>query len=283
MHVITSPRLLSELLFSARRSGSSVGLVPTMGALHRGHMRLIKESLKANDITVVSLFVNPLQFNKAEDLEKYPRPFEEDRVMLAEQGVDVLYAPSEKEMYPEKPLVNISFGDLGNAMEGKFRPGHFDGVGLVVSKLLNQINPDRAYFGLKDLQQFLLVKRLVRDLSMQVDIIGVPTVRAESGLALSSRNVRLSPEGLEKAAYIFQGLNLSEELIRKGIDFDETKSRVIAFYSRIEGLQIEYFEFVNPANLQYQEGKWSGQGLAVCVAAYVEGVRLIDNLYLRQD
>ncbi|MEO9475058.1 MAG: pantoate--beta-alanine ligase [Cyclobacteriaceae bacterium] len=283
MHVITSSRLLSELLFSARKSGSSVGLVPTMGALHRGHKCLIEESLKGNDITVVSLFVNPLQFNKAEDLENYPRPFEQDRVMVAELGVDVLYAPSEKEMYPEKPLVNISFGDLANTMEGKFRPGHFDGVGLVVSKLLNQINPDRAYFGLKDLQQFLLVKRLVRDLSIQVDIIGVPIVRAESGLALSSRNVRLSPEGLEKAANIFQGLNLSEELLREGIDFDETKLRVIAFYNKVEDLQIEYLEFVDPDNLQDLKGNWSGQALAICVAAYVEGVRLIDNLYLRQD
>jgi pantoate--beta-alanine ligase len=168
-------------------------------------------------------------------------------------------------------------------LEGQFRPGHFDGVGIVVTKLLNQVGPDRAYFGLKDLQQFLLVKRLVSDLSIPVEIIGADIVREPNGLAMSSRNERLSLEGRETASKIYAGLQHAQEMLNGGSSVDETKMAVLAFYRGVEGLKIEYLEFVNPSDLSECSDRASSKDVAVCVAAFVEGIRLIDNLYLRQD
>lgn len=283
MQVVSSPQLISDILFSAQKNDKKVGLVPTMGALHNGHMSLIKACKEQNDISVVSIFVNPLQFNNAEDLENYPRPLDHDTRLLAEIGVDILYTPTVDEMYPYQPLVNVSFGTLSNIMEGKFRPGHFNGVGLVVTKLLNQVAPDRAYFGIKDLQQFLLVKRLAVDLSFNTDIIGLPIIREENGLAMSSRNARLSQEGQNIASSIFKGLEIAQKYIDEGKSIGETKLRVLAFYREVKGLDLEYLEFVDPIDLSsYLEEKRT-KDLAICFAGYVEGIRLIDNLYLPQD
>jgi pantoate--beta-alanine ligase len=283
MQVVTSPRRITELMKALRNQGKSIGLVPTMGALHDGHASLFRESLKYNDITVVSVFVNPMQFNNQDDFNNYPRPFAQDKKILESLGVDVLYAPSEKEMYPESPLVNLDFGVMAEIMEGAFRPGHFDGVGLVIAKLLNQVSPDKAYFGLKDLQQFLLISRLVKDLSFTSEVVGLPIIREKSGLAMSSRNMRLSDVGLQLAANIYTGLEFAQKNISDGFDVDETKLAVFDFYSRIDGLEVEYLEFVNPDDLSAIEPRISPKDVAICVAAYVEGIRLIDNIYLRQD
>jgi pantoate--beta-alanine ligase len=283
MQVATSPKELLSILNAYRRSEMSVGLVPTMGALHLGHLSLIEASQAENDFTVVSIFVNPLQFNKEEDLRNYPRPFDADLAMLRQQGVELVYAPAVEDMYPEAPKVRIDFGEMATIMEGKFRPGHFDAVGLVVSKLLHQVQPQRAYFGEKDLQQLLLVKRMVEDFSFPTQIIGMPIIRESSGLAMSSRNQRLSVEGKLIATNIFKGLLIAKEEIFKKNPFNETKSIVIDFYSTIEGIDLEYLEIVNARNLTNATEMNPQMELAICVAAYVEGIRLIDNLYLRQD
>lgn len=267
-------------LSGIRQSGKTIGLVPTMGALHNGHLTLINEAKKC-DVVVVSIFVNPLQFNQTEDLDKYPRQLESDIEML-KPLCDVLFVPSEVSMYDSVPEVSLDFKEMGRVLEGAFRPGHFNGVGVVVTKLFNIIQPDFAYFGLKDLQQYLLIKQMVKDLSIPVEIVGCPIARETSGLAMSSRNLRLSERGKEKAAHLYEGLSMAKELVEKNKPLPETKSEVMGFYKSVDGLEIEYLEFVDQS-LKIQSTLPNGQQVAICVAGYVEGVRLIDNLYLRSE
>ncbi|WP_258105367.1 pantoate--beta-alanine ligase [Marinoscillum sp. MHG1-6] len=284
MQVVSSPRLIYRTIQKLRLQGKTIGFVATMGALHNGHLSLIRRSKVDNDFTVVSVFVNPLQFNNPDDYLKYPRVIEEDIAFLKRHAVDFLYAPSEEDMYPEEPKINLTFGSMTATMEGAFRPGHFEGVGLVVNKLLNQVSPDRSYFGLKDLQQFLIIRRMVTDLSIPVEIIGLPIVREESGLAMSSRNRRLSQTGLKIADHLFQGLKMVKRGIEQGREGQELKDEAMEYYSGIDGLKMEYLEIVNAHDLTSINGKLKDVSeLAVCVAGYVEGIRLIDNLYLRQD
>lgn len=280
MEVIQHPNDIFQYTSEHKRRGGEIGLVPTMGALHDGHFSLVREARKANDLLVVSVFVNPLQFNNDQDLINYPRSLQADVDLLRKYGADVVYAPEPGQMYPEKPVVSLTFGPMADVMEGSFRPGHFSGVGVVVSKLFHHTNPDRAYFGLKDLQQFLLVRRMAKDLSFPVEVIGLPIVREASGLALSSRNSRLSSGGRELAGSIHQGLLLGKDLWEDGKSPNETKMAVNDFYKDIKGLQPEYVALVDPENLQDALVNDS-QPVALCVAAYVEGIRLIDNLYLR--
>lgn len=279
MQVIHTPDDVFHHTRSLLLQGKTLGLVPTMGALHPGHLTLVRRSVSENDVTVVSIFVNPLQFNNPDDLKNYPRDLQADLRLLEQEGVAVVFAPSEAEMYAKKPLVALQFGRMGQVMEGAFRPGHFDGVGVVVSKLLHLCQPHRAYFGLKDLQQYLLVKRMAQDLSFPVEIVGLPIAREASGLAMSSRNARLSVNGLAVASQIFQGLQQMKQLWGEGASPDETKMAGKNFYSSIAGLRLEYVEVVSPDTLE-DETSNLGQAVAICVAAYVEGVRLIDNLYL---
>ena len=252
-----------------------------MGALHEGHLSLVEESKANNDVTVVSIFVNPLQFNNQVDLEKYPRVIDEDLKLLEAYEIDLVFHPSEDEFYSEKPLVSVSFGHLASTLEGKFRPGHFEGVGIVVSKFLNLIKPTRAYFGLKDLQQFLLIKRLCKDLSFTCDIIGVETKREKSGLALSSRNRLLSDRGKEIATVIYKGLKLFREGMVNEESVNQLHQNIEVMYNQTEGFELEYLEVIDPKDLSKIEDYQNLDELAVCVAGYVEGVRLIDNLYLR--
>lgn len=283
MKVITSPQEMysvSSALFTEKKR---VGFVPTMGALHEGHFSLIRRSLQETDFTVVSIFVNPRQFNNPADLQNYPRPIEDDLKALEALGVDVAYTPDVMRMYPDEPVTIVRFGEMANSMEGKFRPGHFDGVGLVVLKLLNQVMPQRAYFGKKDLQQYLLVRQMVKDFSLAVEIVGCEIVRETTGLALSSRNMRLSPAGVKTASRISEGLFLGESLILSKKSIYETKSALLSFYREVDGLEIEYLEFVNVGDLTQADTTTPADSLAICVAGYVEGVRLIDNLYLRHD
>ncbi len=281
MLVVQDPYALSREVEKHSKNDEIIGLVPTMGSLHEGHLGLIKASLEQSHFTVVSIFVNPLQFNKKEDLDAYPRNLEEDLKLLEAQGVDAVFNPPESTLYKSRPKVSFDFGELDKVLEGEYRPGHFKGVGIVVSKLFNLVKPDKAFFGLKDLQQYLIIKQLTRDLSYDIEIVGVPTAREKSGLALSSRNSRLSDHGQHIASGIYKGLKHAEGLIKKGVTPPEIKESSIEFYKTISGLEIEYFEIVEDQGLSAIETFDGLESVAVCVAAYVEGIRLIDNLYLR--
>lgn len=271
---------LRDYLRTAKAQGKTVGLVPTMGALHDGHLSLMQHAREC-DVVVTSVFVNPLQFNKKEDLENYPRDLEGDLEQM-KGYCDVVFAPDAQEMYPTSPKTTLSFGNLENTLEGEFRPGHFAGVGTVVSKFFHIVQPDKAYFGLKDLQQYLIIKQLVADLSFPIQIVGCPIVREASGLAMSSRNRRLSAKGLATAAHIFMGLQAARQSFQSGQSAQETKKSVQDFYASVNGLEIEYFELVNE-QMEKLGNPYPPGPVIACVAAVVEGVRLIDNLYLRSE
>lgn len=276
---------VSELLTrinGLKLNGKSIGLVPTMGALHEGHKALVDQSVKDNDVTVVSIFVNPIQFNNREDLLKYPKTLEEDLAFLKSWGTTLVFVPDEADMYPKKPLIKLDFGKITEVLEGKFRPGHFTGVGIVVLKFFNLVKPDRAYFGLKDFQQYLVIKELVDTFSIPVKIVGVSTQRTDSGLAISSRNRNLSEKGLQIASNIFKGLNIAKELILDKMSINHTIQSTRQFYRQVEGLEIEYLEILDPDTLDTTENTRS-QPLLLSVAGYVENIRLIDNLYLQPD
>ena len=281
MRVIEALEELSPYISSVNNSEKSIGFVPTMGALHEGHLALIQASSTENDLTIVSIFVNPLQFNNQDDLEKYPRVIDRDIQLLSDCSVDMVFIPDTQSFYKTKPQVSINFGNLAEKLEGKYRKGHFEGVGVVICKMFHLIQPTKAYFGLKDLQQFLLIRQMVWDLSFPCDIVGVETVREASGLALSSRNQRLSKDGLVKAAIIYEGL----KLIGDGIDLNKPLPTLLVeaneLFSKADGFDLEYLEVVDPLNLQSIDNYDDINELAVCVAGYVEGIRLIDNLYLR--
>lgn len=268
----------------AQRGGSSVGLVPTMGALHAGHARLAETAVAANAVVVTSIFVNPLQFGDAVDLERYPRTLDADAELLQSVGVDLVFAPDAEQMYPSgDPMVRISSGALGTVFEGASRPGHFDGALTVVAKLLHAgLSPAgtyRAYFGQKDAQQLTLVRRMVADLNFPVEIVGVPTVRDTDGLALSSRNRFLAPDQREAALVLFRSLRLLKERAdaREPLDLDSA----IALVESAPGVKLDYFEVVDPETLAItgsncQDTPFTGQALAL-IAAQVGQVRLIDN------
>lgn len=281
MRIISALSELADTISIFKRNSQSIGFVPTMGALHDGHLALIKKSTDQNDVTVVSIFVNPLQFNNTSDLEKYPRVIDEDINLLDKHNVDVVFTPDEVELYPERPQVAIDFGSMAQRLEGQFRKGHFEGVGVVVSKLFHLVDPARAYFGLKDLQQFILIRRMCLDLNFGCEIIGIDTVREKSGLALSSRNRRLSPEGVKTATVINRGLNEIKVGVENGQPLSQLLDLCNTIYRKEPGFDLEYLEAVDPRDLSPVVNYSSLDELAVCVAGYVEGVRLIDNLYLR--
>ncbi|MDQ0240884.1 pantoate--beta-alanine ligase [Arthrobacter bambusae] len=283
-----SARLLAE------KRGSSQGLVPTMGALHTGHAALARTAVEQNDVVVASIFVNPLQFGEAADLERYPRTLDADMALLDAEGVDLVLAPSVEEVYPGgEPLVRVTSGPLGEKWEGASRPGHFDGALTVVAKLLHYGLPGgpaadggaaayRAYFGQKDAQQLALVKRMVADLSFPVDIVAVPTVRNADGLALSSRNRFLSEQEREAALVLSRALRLLESraLANEPLELDSA----VALVESQPLVKLDYFDVVDPRTLEplaenCKETPFRGEGLAI-IAAKVGPVRLIDNLPL---
>lgn len=266
---------LNELRFK-----KSLSLVPTMGALHEGHISLIEEAKKKSDVVIVSIFINPTQFNNKKDLEKYPKRAYEDLEILNDLDVDFVFQPISKELYPEEPGITIDLGNLSHKLEGKHRPGHFSGVALIVTKLFNIIQPDIALFGLKDLQQFLLIKKLCKELNIPVKVICVETKRNENGLALSSRNLRLSKNGKKLATHIYQSLKQIESELSMDIDINESKTKAIANLEK-KGIEIEYLEIVETQNLDSIHQYDPNSEIAICFAGFVEGIRLIDNLYLR--
>ncbi|WP_064708433.1 pantoate--beta-alanine ligase [Rhizobium bangladeshense] len=233
MRVFSSIDELRHTLDALRRQGRTVGLVPTMGYLHAGHMKLVARARAENDIVVVSIFVNPLQFGPAEDLSKYPRDLERDAAMLKQAGVNFLFSPGVEDMYPRPMQTVVDLPDLGGELEGAVRPGHFAGVATVVTKLFNIVQPQTAYFGEKDYQQVVIIKRMVEDLAVPVRVISVPTVRDSDGLALSSRNVYLSPDERRAAVIVPQTLDEAERLVGEGLtNAEELEAKLTAFIER---------------------------------------------------
>ncbi|KAA9353528.1 pantoate--beta-alanine ligase [Larkinella humicola] len=271
---------IRQALDSQRRTGYSIGLVPTMGALHAGHLTLVDACKAQNDLTVCSIFVNPTQFNNPDDLARYPHTLEADCQLLEEAGCDLVFAPSVDEIYPTNPLMKLNFGELETVLEGAFRPGHFNGVGIVVSKLFNIIQPDRAYFGQKDLQQVAVVKRLIRDLGFQLELIRMPIVREDDGLAMSSRNRNLLPAERQEAPVLFQALSQAQDILRNDGTLDTAKTAVEGYLQNHPAFRLEYFEIANADTLQPVEQLQAPGATALCIAAHLGKTRLIDNLIL---
>ncbi len=277
MKTIQSIQALKSLLDTLRKERKTIGLVPTMGALHPGHLSLVKQSRAENDVTVVSIFVNPTQFNNQQDLQTYPRTLEADCRLLEAAGCDLVFAPSETEMYPEKDIRVFDLGAVAKVMEGKFRPGHFNGVAQVVSKLFYIVEPDRAYFGEKDFQQIAVIRRMVQLLNLPVEIRTCPIIREKDGLALSSRNTRLTAGQRQIAPRIAATLKESVTFA-KGKSVKEVIDFVVDTLNRQPGLEVEYYEIVDGSTLQPIE-KWEESTEPVgCIAIYSGDVRLIDNI-----
>jgi len=254
-----------------------IGFVPTMGALHQGHISLFKRSRQENDVTIGSIFVNPIQFNNESDLIAYPRTEAEDLELLKKAGCDAVFIPSVQEMYTQKPVISFNFGAIEKVMEGAFRPGHFSGVAIVVSKLFNLVKPTNAYFGLKDYQQVTVITQMVKDLSYPINIIPCETLREPDGLAMSSRNRRLSPVKRQIASKIYQSLQLAVKLLHsEGVE--KTRTEIEAYYNQLPDFQLEYFEIADAETLQPVTIVEEHKRIVLCIAAYLDGVRLIDNI-----
>jgi len=256
----------------------TVALVPTMGALHEGHLALVEQARKENDVVICSIFVNPVQFNNPADLAHYPRTLDADQALLEPAGCDVIFAPAADEMYPEPPALMLNFGELEAVMEGAMRPGHFNGVGIVVAKLFNIVQPHRAYFGQKDLQQVAVVRRLIRDLSFPVELIRFSTVREPDGLALSSRNRNLTSAERQQAPALYEALTMVQNLLREGQSVPQAKAAVLGFLANRPGFRLEYVEVANADTLQPVSEVLAPGQTAICIAAHLGHVRLIDNL-----
>jgi pantoate--beta-alanine ligase len=271
---------LRAFLHDKRVQDRSIGLVPTMGALHHGHLELIKASKKVNSLTVCSIFINPTQFNNPLDLEKYPRSPEKDIDLLKSVGCDVLFAPDKKDMYPKPSTIKFDFGQLDKILEGEFRPGHFSGVALVVSKLFNIVNPTRAYFGQKDFQQFKIINRLVEELHFDIELICFPTLREADGLAMSSRNLRLSTEQRKTALVFYRVLTFAKAEIKKGADLKSIKEKVTKMCFLENDVRLEYFELADAENLNLLENVKNANQSILLIAGFVGEIRLIDNMFI---
>ena len=281
MKVIHTIKDLQAALTVLRAQGKKVGLVPTMGALHVGHASLVKRSVSENGVTVVSVFVNPTQFNDKNDLAKYPRTLDADCRLLEDCGAAFAFAPSVEEMYPQPDTREFSYAPLDTVMEGAFRPGHFNGVCQIVSKLFDAIQPDRAYFGEKDFQQLAIIREMVRQMNYKLEIVGCPIVREEDGLALSSRNKRLSAQERENA------LNISRTLFKSRTfatshTVSETQKMVEEAIEAAPGLRLEYFEIVDGNTLQKVNSWEDDQYVVGCITVFCGEVRLIDNIKYKE-
>lgn len=281
MKVIHTIGDLQAELSALKAQGKKVGLVPTMGALHAGHASLVKRSVKENDVTVVSVFVNPTQFNDKNDLEKYPRTLDADCRLLEECGATFVFAPSVSEMYPQPDTRRFSYAPLDTVMEGAFRPGHFNGVCQIVSKLFDAVEPHRAYFGEKDFQQLAIIREMVRQMKFDLEIVGCPIVREEDGMALSSRNARLSAEERKNALNISQTLFKSRTFAADH-SVEETRKMVEEAIAAAPGLRLEYFEIVDGHTLQ-KIANWDDTSYVVgCITVFCGEVRLIDNIKYKE-
>lgn len=283
MQIITKVNELLTYVERCKEEGKKIGLVPTMGALHPGHLSLVKRCREDNDVTIVSLFVNPTQFNNKEDLATYPRNQREDCAMLAREGVDIAFAPKVEEIYPEgaKPEKEYNLGHAEKVMEGKHRPGHFQGVAQIVDRLFRLCRPDRAYFGMKDFQQIIIIKNMVVNEGLDVEIVACPIVREANGLALSSRNQLLTPEGKRLAPEIHKTLADSVEY-SKSHSVQETRRHVVDLLNSVDDFKVEYYSIVDGETLLPVE-EWDEANYVVgCITVYVGRIRLIDNIEYRK-
>jgi pantoate--beta-alanine ligase len=269
----------NDHLKEIRNKGLSIGFVPTMGALHEGHLSLIREAKKENNYVACSIFVNPIQFNNKNDLLKYPRDLNRDAGLLKSVACDFLFHPSEAEMYPEQEKEVFEFGDLDKVMEGKFRPGHFNGVATVVKKLFGIIQPDKAYFGLKDYQQLLIIHKMTKDFNLPVEIVPCSTVRESDGLAMSSRNQLLAKADRKQAAMIYEVLKMVK--IQSGYStIAEIKEYVEHTFRKTRNTELEYFEIVDMYTLKPLRTWAQSKNVIACIAVYIGNIRLIDNIIL---
>ncbi|MDD4143023.1 MAG: pantoate--beta-alanine ligase [Prolixibacteraceae bacterium] len=278
MLVKTKDKLCKELN-KIRVKGETVGLVPTMGALHQGHLSLVKRAVADNKIVVVSIFVNPTQFNDKSDLSRYPRNLNADLKLLEDSGCSIVFAPDTNEIYPEPDTRTFDFGDLDKVMEGKHRKGHFNGVAQIVSILFELIKPDRAYFGLKDFQQLVIIKKLVKMLNLQTEIVPCPIIREPDGLAMSSRNELLSDEERKNAPFIYEILQEANNQTGKK-SVKELINWVINKINSNTYLTVDYFEIVNDKNLQPVTSWEDDCKKVACIAVFCGKIRLIDNYFL---
>lgn len=277
MKIVNRIKDLKNYLAKERELNKHIGFVPTMGALHEGHLSLVKQCIEENNICIVSIFVNPTQFNDKKDLETYPRTPEKDFEMLKSAGCDYIFTPSVEEMYPETDTRTFNFGTLAGVMEGAHRPGHFNGVAQIVSKLFYAVEPDKAYFGEKDFQQAAIIRAMVRQLHIPVEIVTCPIIREADGLAMSSRNTRLTPDQRQKAPLIAHTLKEStnfapDKSVQQTIEF------VVNSINKEPALRVEYFEIVDGNTLESIKN-WTDTHFPVgCIAVYCGEVRLIDNI-----
>lgn len=286
MDIVNSIKELKEKIEAFRNENKSVGLVPTMGALHQGHASLVSKSVSDNDVTVVSVFVNPTQFNDKNDLENYPRTLDADCKLLENLGTTIVFAPSAEEVYPEPDTRSFSYPPTDSVMEGAFRPGHFNGVCQIVSKLFMFVEPDRAYFGEKDFQQIAVIKAMLNDYRQQnaewalrLTICPCPIVREKDGLALSSRNTLLAPEERAIAPYIYKALTASKEYA-KDHTVEETKQMAIERINSVEGLEVQYYDIVDADTLITVNSWKDAAHIQGCITVFCgkKPIRLIDNI-----
>lgn len=279
MKVIHTISELRATLDAARNEGKTVGLVPTMGALHAGHASLVERSVAENDVTVVSIFLNPTQFNDSSDLERYPRTLDADCALLESKGATIAFAPSVAEIYPEPDTRHFSYPPTDTVMEGAYRPGHFNGVCQIVSKLFAYVEPDRAYFGEKDYQQIAVIRRMVADLKLSVTIVPCPVVREENGLAMSSRNSLLSPEERAIAPHIYTTLAQSIQFAN-GHSVEQTRQFVINSINAVPGLEVQYYSIVDGDTLADVTSWTEAPSIVGCITVFCGAtpIRLIDHV-----
>ena len=278
MKLIKTPTDWNPLWLSHLQKNERIGLVPTMGALHQGHLDLVEKSRQSCEVTLTSIFVNPTQFNNPEDFKKYPSALDKDLEHLEKIGVDYVFVPSLETMYPKPTELKVDFGELERVLEGEFRPGHFNGVGIIVSKLFHMIRPSTAFFGQKDLQQVAIIRRLIEDLSFPIDLEIVPTRRETDGLAMSSRNLRLTPSERDHALILFTSLAKAKSKLLAGQKWANIKQEIQLDFLQTPFAKLEYFELIHPDSFEkYQEFSLDKKS-SICVAAFIGEIRLIDNL-----
>src|SRR5260221_3713801 len=283
MQIFTKIEALKAFLKQKRANKQTIGLVPTMGALHAGHLFLVESSRAENQVTVGTVYVNPTQFNNASDLDKYPRSIDSDMELLEKGGCDALFYPDNQEMYAKTSTVKIEFGDLDKILEGKFRPGHFSGVALVVSKLFNIVQPNVAYFGQKDFQQFKIISWLVEELKFDVQLRCIPTLREPDGLAMSSRNLRLNEEERRKAIILFQSFTYAKEAIEQGKAWPRIREDIQTKWENEKGTKLDYIELADQENLILLDNVKDATSSIMLIAGFVGEVRLIDNMLVGQS
>jgi len=275
MILIETIAKLKEVLLRMKNSGKTIGLIPTMGALHEGHISLIKKAKSENQVVVLSIFVNPLQFDREDDLERYPRDLEKD-LLLVEDFTDIVFAPSVKEIFPTEPTEKYNFGELETIMEGASRPGHFNGVATIVNRLFDFVEPNKAYFGEKDFQQLAIIRQLVEQTKREITIVSCPVIRETNGLAMSSRNQLLSFAKRNIASKVYNAINKSKQLgvssTKKIADF------VLAEVNKLDPIKLDYFTMIDDVTFQPVESLDDAKGVVACVAFFVGDVRLIDMI-----